>query len=119
MIIGRNPVAEALKSGREMERIIIQKGAGGSVGRILSLAKERGVIIRYEEKELLDKKAGGGRHQGVIAFVSAHRYASVEDMLALAERRGEPPFLIVLTRWRIPTIWELSCGRRNARGLME
>ena len=102
MIIGRNPVAEALKSGREMERVLIQKGAGGSVGRILSLAKERGVIIRYEEKEFLDKKVGGGRHQGVIAFVSAHEYAGVEDMLALAEKRGEPPFLIVLDELEDP-----------------
>ena len=102
MIIGRNPVAEALKSGREMERVLVQKGAGGSVGKILSLAKERGVIIRYEEKEFLDKKAGGGRHQGVIAFVSAHEYAGVEDMLALAEQRGEPPFLIVLDELEDP-----------------
>lgn len=102
MIIGRNPVAEALKSGREMERILIQKGAGGSVGKILSLAKERGVILQYEEKEFLDRKAGGGRHQGVIAFVSAHEYAGVEDMLALAEQRGEPPFLIVLDELEDP-----------------
>lgn len=102
MIIGRNPVAEALKSGREMERILIQKGAGGSVGKILSMAKERGVILQYEEKEFLDRKAGGGRHQGVIAFVSAHEYAGVEDMLALAEKRGEPPFLIVLDELEDP-----------------
>lgn len=102
MIFGRNPVAEALKSGREMERILIQKGAGGSVGKILSLAKERGVILQYEEKEFLDRKAGGGRHQGVIAFVSAHEYAGVEDMLALAEKRGEPPFLIVLDELEDP-----------------
>lgn len=102
MIFGRNPVAEALKSGREMERILIQKGAGGSVGKILSMAKERGVILQYEEKEFLDRKAGGGRHQGVIAFVSAHEYAGVEDMLALAEQRGEPPFLIVLDELEDP-----------------
>lgn len=102
MIIGRNPVAEALKSGREMERILIQKGAGGSVGKILSMAKEQGVILQYEEKEFLDRKAGGGRHQGVIAFVSAHEYAGVEDMLALAEQRGEPPFLIVLDELEDP-----------------
>lgn len=102
MIFGRNPVAEALKSGREMERILIQRGAGGSVGKILSLAKERGVILQYEEKEFLDRKAGGGRHQGVIAFVSAHEYAGVEDMLALAEKRGEPPFLIVLDELEDP-----------------
>ena len=102
MIIGRNPVAEALKSGREMERVLVQKGAGGSVGKILSLAKERGVILQYEEKEFLDRKAGGGRHQGVIAFVSAHEYAGVEDMLALAEKRGEPPFLIVLDELEDP-----------------
>lgn len=102
MIFGRNPVAEALKSGREMERILVQKGAGGSVGKILSMAKERGVILQYEEKEFLDRKAGGGRHQGVIAFVSAHEYAGVEDMLALAEKRGEPPFLIVLDELEDP-----------------
>ena len=54
MLIGRNPVTEALKSGREIERLVVQKGAGGSIGKILSLAKDRGVLVHYQDKELLD-----------------------------------------------------------------
>lgn len=95
-------MTEALKSGREMERVIVQKGAGGSVGKILSLAKERGIVVRYEDKDFLDKKAGDGRHQGVMAYVSAHEYSTVEDILALAEKRGEPPFVIVLDELEDP-----------------
>lgn len=102
MLIGRNPVTEALKSGREIERLVVQKGAGGSIGKILALAKERGVIVHYQDKELLDKKAGGGRHQGIIAYVAAHRYATVDDMFALAEERGEAPFLILLDELEDP-----------------
>lgn len=96
IIIGRNPVMEALKSGREIEKISLQKNATGQVGKILSLARERGIPIYNDTKERMDEKAGSGGHQGVIAYVSAYRYASVDDMFALAEERGEDPFIIIL-----------------------
>ena len=96
MVIGRNPVIEALKSGRDMEKLMVQKGATGSMGKILSLAKSRGVVIRMVDKEILDRTADGGAHQGVIAFVSAHEYATLDDILNLAAERGEDPFVIIL-----------------------
>ncbi|MCH4006535.1 MAG: 23S rRNA (guanosine(2251)-2'-O)-methyltransferase RlmB [Eubacterium sp.] len=96
MIFGRNPVTEALKSGRSMEKILVQDTSGGSVGRILSLANENGVLVQKVSKQMLDHLAEGAVHQGVAAHVSAHEYASVEDILARAEERGEDPFIIIL-----------------------
>ena len=72
IIIGRNPVIEAIKSGREIDKIIIQNNATGSVGKIRSLAKENGIVVNGADKAGLDRLAGSGAHQGVVAFVSAH-----------------------------------------------
>lgn len=95
-IVGRNPVLEALRSGREVDRLLVQEGAEGSIGKILSLAKERKVPVSFAKKTLLDQKARGSSHQGVIAYVSAYRYASLDEVFRLAESRGEAPFLILL-----------------------
>lgn len=95
ILIGRNPALEALKSGREIEYITIQRGATGSIGKIISLAKERGIVIRYEEKSYMDN-AVAGAHQGVILKISAHSYAKLEDILDIAKNRGEEPFIVVL-----------------------
>lgn len=96
MIFGRNPVTEALKSGRSIEKILVQDTSGGSVGRILSLANENGVLVQKVSKQMLDHLADGAAHQGVAAHVSAHEYANVDDILQRAEERGEDPFLIIL-----------------------
>ena len=96
LIAGRNPVTEALRSGRDMERIFVQEGSGGSLGRLIALAKERGVMVAQTTKQKLDEMTGGASHQGVAAVVSAHSYADVEDILSLAESRGEDPFIIIL-----------------------
>ncbi len=95
LIFGRNPVTEALKSGREIAKILIQKGAGGSVGKILHMAKERGVPVCDENKVNLDKKSAGTPHQGVAAVISPYKYCSVEEILALAKKREESPFIII------------------------
>ena len=95
-IVGRNPVLEALRSGREVDRLLVQEGAEGSIGKIISLAKERKVPVSFAKKTLLDQKARGSSHQGVIAYVSAYRYASLDEVFRLAESRGEAPFLILL-----------------------
>ena len=95
MITGRNPVIEALRSGRRLEKLYISRTAAGSVKIIVALAGERGVPIHFEEKQVLDKFAGGN-HQGVVAFVSAHNYCDIEDILELAERRNEDPFVVIL-----------------------
>lgn len=131
-IIGRNPVIEALKSGRTMEKIMVQKGAGGSMGKVISLAKERGIVINNADKALLDKIAGNGGHQGVIAFVSAHEYATVNDIFARAEEKGEQPFVVILDELEDPHnigaimrtaecagVHGIIVSKRNACGITE
>ena len=73
---GRNPAAEAIRSGRPIEKVIIQDGATGSVGRIISDAKRRGIRVEYAPKRDLDRIAAGISHQGVIAVTAPHDYAS-------------------------------------------
>lgn len=96
VIIGRNAVLEALKSDREIEKITVAKGAEGSVKQIVAKAKDKKIPLYYSEKSRMDKAADGGAHQGVIAVVSDYQYSTVDDILALAEKRGEKPFVIIL-----------------------
>lgn len=95
-IIGRNPVLEAIRSGREIDKILIKKGgAEGSINAIIKKARERGIVVQEVERQKLNSIAGGENHQGVIAFAAAHEYASVKDILSLAEKKNEPPFIII------------------------
>jgi 23S rRNA (guanosine2251-2'-O)-methyltransferase len=94
-IIGRNPVLEALRAGRGFDRLLVQKGAEGSIQKLIDLARENGVAVKFAEKPALDREAGGA-HQGVVAFVSEYEYAELGDMLKRAQDRNEPPFLLVL-----------------------
>lgn len=96
IIIGRNPIIEALKSGREIDKILLQEGAEGSAMKINALAKERGIPVLKTEKTTLDRLAEGGTHQGVVAYISAYRYKDVEDIFAKADAAGEAPFVIIL-----------------------
>ncbi len=102
IIIGRNPVIEALKSGREIEKIVIADGAEGSVSKIAGMARDRGIVIHYSGKAYFEKTAGGQNHQGVIALAAAHNYSSIEDVFAKAESQGEPPFVIILDNLEDP-----------------
>ena len=96
IIIGRNPVMEALKAGREMDKILVAKGAEGSIVKIIAMAKDNGVPVIYSEKVGLDRISGGKAHQGVAAYMPAHEYVEVEDILDIAKERGEDPFIIIL-----------------------
>ncbi|MDO4552302.1 MAG: 23S rRNA (guanosine(2251)-2'-O)-methyltransferase RlmB [Bacillota bacterium] len=96
IIYGRNPVLEALKSGRQIDRLWIQKGASGSIGQIESKARAAGLPVQYVDKAALDRLCGSGGHQGAAASVSAHAYCQVEDLLERASSRGEEPFLVLL-----------------------
>ncbi|MDD2483965.1 MAG: 23S rRNA (guanosine(2251)-2'-O)-methyltransferase RlmB [Eubacteriales bacterium] len=100
VIYGRNPVMEALKSGREIEKLLILKNGEGSIKKIEGLARERRIAIQYVDKAALDRVAGGDEgsvsHQGVAAYTSANRYYEVEDLLEAAAKKGEAPFLILL-----------------------
>ena len=96
LIIGRNPVTEAIKSGRSIDKIIMQKDAEGSAKKIASLARERKIVIQYVDKIALDKLAPGRPHQGVAAYAAAKAYVSVEEILKSAERKGEDPLIVIL-----------------------
>ena len=97
LLIGRNPVAEALGAGRSIIKIMIAKGSTtGAAVEIAAKAKKAGIPVQEVERKKLDFMTGGAAHQGVAALCAMKEYASVEDILALAEERGEPPFVIIL-----------------------
>ena len=94
VIAGRNPVLEALRSGQELESIHLQTGdRKGPLGRILAMAKDRGVPVKDATPEKLQSLTGGSSHQGVAAVVSATSYATMEDIRA---RAGGKPLFVVL-----------------------
>ncbi len=96
-IEGRNAVLESLKSGKPVDKLLVQEGAGeGSVNTILREAKKAGVVIEYVPKERLDAISKTGRHQGVIVSCAAYEYAEVEDIIAAAKEKNEDPFIVVL-----------------------
>ena len=96
-IEGRNAVIEALRAGRAMEKLYIQDGIqDGPVQTIKREARKREIVIKYVTKQRLDQMTATGRHQGVIAVGAAYEYGTVEDMLRLAEEKGEAPFLFLL-----------------------
>ena len=95
LLTGRNPIREALKSGRDIEKLMVAKGdLSGTAREIVAMAHEAHVPVQMVERVRLDELARN--HQGMIAFASAYQYASVEDMLELAEARNEQPFLVLL-----------------------
>lgn len=94
MIIGRNPVREALRSGTPIDTVYISQGSGG-LGEIVALAREHGAVIKTVNDQKLSQLAQGGAHQGVIAFGAAASYASIEDLLAVSREKGTKPFLII------------------------
>lgn len=95
IIIGRNPVTEALKAGREVDKLLVTSREGSMI-KILAMAKEQGIPVMYVEKAALDRIAQGKAHQGVCAYVSPYSYATVDDILAYAAERDEDPFIIIL-----------------------
>ena len=98
-IIGRNPVAEAIKSGREIDKIIVKKGEiEGSLVPIVKKARNAGIPIIEADRPKLDKLADGGNHQGIVAFCAAHSYAQVSDILKNAADKGHAPFIIILDK---------------------
>ncbi len=96
-IEGRNAVIEAYRSGKPIDKIYIQDGCqDGPVMTIKREARKHDTLIKYVDRERLDQMSETGRHQGVIAVAGAYEYAQLEDILAAAEAKGEPPFLILL-----------------------
>ena len=96
LLIGRNAVTEALKSDREIDTLILMRNNNNpALSRLASMAKEKGAVVKEVDSKKLDFMCGGANHQGVAAYVAAHEYASVEDIFAYAEEKGEAPFIVV------------------------
>lgn len=96
IVAGRNAVREALESGRPIDSVMIAKGERrGEISRIMAIAREKGVPVREVSPVKLDSLCPGGKHQGVCAMTAAHEYADLEDIFALAQQRGEQPFIIL------------------------
>lgn len=96
-IEGRNAVIEAFRSGKPIDKIYVQDGCqDGPILTIKREAKKHDTLIKYVSRERLDQMSDTGRHQGVIAVGGAYEYAQLEDILAAARDRGEPPFLFLL-----------------------
>jgi 23S rRNA (guanosine2251-2'-O)-methyltransferase len=96
IVIGKNPVLEALRSGRDINKILIAEGAlKGQTGQILELAKEAGVIVQFAPRKKLDQLSDGN-HQGIVAHVAAYQYAELDDLFQRAKEREQDPFFILL-----------------------
>jgi 23S rRNA (guanosine2251-2'-O)-methyltransferase len=102
-VYGRNPVLELLRhGGRRTDEIAVLSGAHGSLAEVVALARRAGVKVSYRTRDQLSAMAGSDDHQGVVARVAAAEYQDLDDLLALAESRGQPPFLLVLDRVQDP-----------------
>ena len=103
IIMGRNPVKEAIKSGKSIDRILVTKEHDGSLGEIIALAHEANLVIREVDRRKLDEicmpfghNGKSGNHQGILAEIPGVEYAELSDILEYAESRGEKPFIILL-----------------------
>lgn len=101
LVVGRHPVREALEAGEAIERLLIAEGAQahGTLADILRMAVAAGVPVQHVPRAALDRVVAGnlaGRHQGVVAWAAAYRYADLAEILARAIRAGEPPFVLLL-----------------------
>ncbi len=95
LIIGRNPVIEALKAGKLIDLIFINSEAGGSISLICRMAKEKGIPVKQVNEQKLASMCCGASHQGVIAMGACAEYVEIEDILRIAAERGEDPFVII------------------------
>lgn len=96
IICGRNPVMEALRSGREIDRLLVAHGvSGGSVTAIIAKCSSRGILIKEVSPQKLDYYCNGANHQGVAVFFASQEYCEVSDILDTAASRNEKPFIII------------------------
>lgn len=93
---GRNAVAEALRSGRTLDKVFVADGdTDRALGRLAAMAKQAGAVVVRVDRRKLDAMSETGAHQGIVALAAAHEYATIEDILQRAEARGEAPLIVV------------------------
>ncbi len=96
-IEGRNAVIEAFRAGKTIDKLYVQDGLkDGPIQTILREAKKHDVKVNFVEKDRLNGMSATGHHQGVIAIAASYSYAEVDDILAKAAEKGEPPFILIL-----------------------
>lgn len=97
VIEGRNAVIEAFRAGKTVDKLfVLEHCKEGSMNTVLREAKKHDTVIQYVKKERLEQMSETGKHQGVIAFIAAYEYATVDDILKRAEEKGESPFVVIL-----------------------
>lgn len=102
MIAGKNPVLEALRATRDINKIWVAEGVKkAGIAELLELAKERGIVVQFVPKQKVDGLTSEN-HQGVVASVAAYNYAELNDIFAVAEERGEDPFILILDELEDP-----------------
>lgn len=96
-IEGRNAVIEAFRSGKTVDKLfVLEHCKEGSMNTIIREAKKHNTVINYVKKERLDQMSESGKHQGVIGYLAAYEYATVEDILKIAREKNESPFIVLL-----------------------
>lgn len=95
LILGRNPVIEALKADKLIDVLFVNPEAGGSIGQIIKMAKDKSIVVKEVSEQKLSNMAKGASHQGVIAMGACAEYVDIEDILAIAREKDEDPFIII------------------------
>lgn len=95
LIIGRNPVMEALKSGKAIDTVYVSQTATGSIASVTRIARERGIVVKTVTDRKLTEMCGETSHQGVIASGACAEYVTVEEILEISRKKGTPPFIII------------------------
>lgn len=98
IIAGRNPIIEALKAGRPINKILLARTTGHHpvIAGILHLSRSKGIPVEYVPREVIDNLGTTGTHQGVIAYVAVKDYVTLDDLLAISQERKEPPLYCIL-----------------------
>ncbi|PYG84847.1 23S rRNA (guanosine2251-2'-O)-methyltransferase [Ruminiclostridium sufflavum DSM 19573] len=114
---GRNPIMEALKANRTINKIFVAKGEReGSIRQIIAVAREKKIIITEVDHNVLDGMSSTRAHQGIIAFVAVKEYVEVDDILRAAEDKGQPPFIVILDEISDPHNFGAILRTANAVG---
>jgi 23S rRNA (guanosine2251-2'-O)-methyltransferase len=103
ILSGKNPVLEALRSGREMNKVWIAEGVKkAGINELLDLAREAGIIVQFVPRNKVDQLTDGANHQGIAASVAAYRYAELDELFESAASRNEDPFFLILDELEDP-----------------
>ncbi len=95
-IEGKNAVKEILDSNLRIDKVLVQKDCSADINALVSKLKKKNVRVEFVQKQILDKQSENGKHQGIIAYASNYNYAQLDDILALAQAKNEPVFLLLV-----------------------